>query len=254
MVEIDFLPENNIMTWFRSFIKIVFPSRCLVCGTYEMNDDAVVCGICRKALPILEGQFCRCCGRSFVSNVPFDHLCGDCLQDPPSFTTARSLASYEEPLVTLLRKFKYNKDTSVLPLIKELSSLFIPFLPQDVDIILPVPLHKQRLRSRGYNQSLLLARAMFPHHKPIIVPNVLKRVENSVSQAGLNKKERSVNLRNAFDVRLPEYVRNKKVCLVDDVYTTGATLNECSKVLVNTGACEVFGVTVARTPLRAGSR
>lgn len=234
-----------------SFVRILFPSYCLSCGSFTEDSDTLLCPSCRSDLPVLKGRGCRCCGEPFVAQLSPAHLCGRCLSSPPAFSSVKSYAAYDEPFVSLLKRLKYNNDTAVLPLIRELEGEFSTLFPPETELICPVPLHKQRLRSRGYNQSLLLARAMFPDNMAIIVPDVLKRVENSVSQTGLRRKERAKNLRNAFVVRNPECVRGKTVCLIDDIYTTGATLDACAKVLMKSGACKVHGVTVARAVLLA---
>lgn len=248
-MNMNFVLKDALFLCCHAFVKTLFPSRCLFCKTSIDDESGVLCFSCRDALPVHNGSGCRCCGRMFASSAAPGHLCGNCLAHPPSFTSVQSYGFYEEPFVSLLRQLKYGKGTAILPLVEELSEQFSSLLPKKTDIILPVPLHRHRLRCRGYNQSLLLARAMFPQHRTIINPNVLKRVENTVSQTGLSRKERRKNLRNAFVVRLPEYVRKKTVCLVDDIYTTGSTMEECAKVLVKSGACDVYGITVVRTRL-----
>ncbi len=248
-VNMNLLSKNALSLSLQTFVRILFPSRCLVCNASTCESGSSLCVSCRSSLPVISGAQCRCCGKPFVAQFSPAHTCGDCLESPPAFTSVRSYAVYEGIIAGLLKQLKYNQDTTILPLIRELNDQFLALLPSGIDLILPVPLHKSRLRNRGYNQSLLLARAMFPDHRAIIVPDVLKRVENTVSQTGLSRKERADNLRDAFKIMHPRYVREKNICLVDDIYTTGATINECAKKLIKYGACEVHGVTVARTML-----
>jgi ComF family protein len=146
----------------------------------------------------------------------------------------------------LLHRLKYNADTTVLPALATVISPFLENQILDCDIIVPVPLHKQRLRVRGLNQALCLARLFFPEKQELINCFVLKRGKYTLPQTGLDGRERRRNLRGAFYLSDSADIRGKHVCLVDDVYTTGTTLNECSRVVRQAGAAKITVITLAR--------
>jgi ComF family protein len=156
-----------------------------------------------------------------------------------------SLFPYQTPLKEAITLFKYR---GKLSLAKPLARALIEALPAlpPVDIIIPVPLHPQRLREREYNQSLLLA-ARLSHHAGIpLLLACLLRVRPTVPQTSLSRKERLTNLRGAFSVAKPACIQSKRILLVDDVLTTGTTLHECAKTLRRAGSGPVYGLTLAR--------
>jgi len=175
-----------------------------------------------------------------------DHICGVCLRKVPSFTSARGIARYQDPVADLLHRLKYQSDYTVLPALLEIVKMNDPVLISQDDRIIPVPLHSRRLRFRGFNQALLLADLFFPNGQKVLLRNVLQRVRNTEAQTGLNGAARRKNLKNAFAVCDPCKVRHRKIFLVDDVYTTGTTVSECSRVLLAAGAREVHVLTLAR--------
>jgi ComF family protein len=168
------------------------------------------------------------------------------LERRPVFERAWTLYPYIPPLQEAICAFKYR---GKIGLAKSLSRLMINALPQamDIDVIMPVPLHPARLRGREFNQSLLLADQLARHvGKPLSVSN-LSRALSTDPQTTLSRRERLRNLRHAFAVSNPEIVAGRRILLVDDVFTTGTTLNECAKVLLTAGAESVRALTLART-------
>jgi ComF family protein len=159
---------------------------------------------------------------------------------------AWTLYPYLPPLQDAICLFKYRGKVS---LAKPLGRLMIAAIPAslDADLVIPVPLHPTRLREREFNQSLLLADQVATHlHLPLSFTNLV-RIVPSEPQSTLSRKERMKNLRRAFAVRHPEQVAQKRILLIDDVFTTGTTVNECAKVLRKAGAEAVFVLTLART-------
>jgi len=182
----------------------------------------------------------------FSAGEGVDHLCGPCQTDPPPFARARAAAIYEEdgPSGQAIKRFKYNRRLDMLPVMHYwLTRPRCQELVQDADLIAPVPLHPRRLKQRGFNQSLLLAQA-FPGVR--LERELLTRVRHTPPQTGLNPKERRDNVRGAFNVPRPDLVKGKNVLLVDDVFTTGATVRECARGLRKAGAQQVDVLTVAR--------
>lgn len=145
-----------------------------------------------------------------------------------------------------MHNLKYSYDTSVLaPLLQIARGCdYSSFLA--CDFFIPVPLHLSRLRKRGHNQALVLARLLFPQRRDDILPEVLFKKENTVSQTRLSGVGRRRNLSSAFSLKDSEILKNKTICLVDDIYTTGTTVSECAKVLKRGGGREVMVLTFAR--------
>ena len=198
----------------------------------------------------LVSPLCVCCGDSLPGNTEGDHFCENCLRTPPSFSVARGIALYQNPVKQLLHNLKYNFDTTTLGplLLIAQSSDFSTF--ESCDIILPVPLHSKRLKRRGMNQALFLARLFFPERKEDIYTDVLVRERPTISQTSLDLQGRKKNLSDAFTVKNIDIITNKVICLVDDVFTTGATVEECSRSIIAAGGTEVRVLTLARVVTR----
>lgn len=213
----------------------------------DRPEERIVCRRCwTRVLPPPPGH-CRRCGRFY--EFPGISLCLDCLHDPPLVTIHRAALPYQGVLreIILLLKFK---ECSCLarPLVDLAFNYFRDDLVlwEGVDILIPVPLHSRREKERGYNQARLLAKALA---KKVNLPwegKVLKRIINSPPQSSVEGKDRRKNVRNVFQVEKNREVVGRVICLVDDVYTTGATLNECARILLAAGAREVRAVTLAR--------
>jgi ComF family protein len=247
----------------------VFPDRCLQCrrllpaaavearaSDFAAADGDLLrpyfCRDCLSALTPVEPPFCPRCSVMFQSRVGPDHLCGRCLEQAPHFHMARAAFAYDRSLVDVIHCFKYRGKTRLAgPLGVFLWRTFCRYWGDEpVDLLLPVPLHRQRLRGRGFNQSDFLLREWKKHaHRaatPPIASGVLVRARTTVSQAGLSRRERESNIRGVFAVRHPDQVRGRHVVLVDDVITTGATAGECARELLSSGAARVDVLALAR--------
>ena len=233
--------------FFTALLDLLLPSFCLACEKpLGGAPDLLFCPDCLKRLAFIHSPLCPCCGRVYLVATGGDHLCGACLAAPRHFTRARALFLYEEPLKEVIHRFKYQGKTACLPSFARFAKNH-PLLAdlERVDWIVPVPLHSSRLRERGFNQALLLARAMFPKdHR--ITPDLLVRTRPTEPQTSFNGTARRANLKNAFGVVKPHRLKGKNILLIDDVFTTGTTANECARVLKKTGAAEVMVLTLAR--------
>lgn len=226
-------------------LDFFLPKVCLVCGKPPAPGSGLaLCPDCEGRIVRVASPRCPRCGKVFAARQGTDHLCGPCQTEPPPFGRARAAMVYEGPVAEAIKRFKYGRRLEWLPVLQAwLRSPDCRELVDAADLLVPVPLHTRRLQERGFNQALLLARA-FPQ-KPL-AREALVRVRYTQPQSGLNPRERRENVRRAFAVARPEEVQGKVVLLIDDVYTTGATVRECARVLLKAGAREVNVLTVAR--------
>ena len=229
--------------------NIIFPPQCISCATIlQPSKEKVFCPTCRKQIKYLTRSLCPICGMAFFDSPSENHLCGNCLEKKPYFSYARAVASYETIILDTIHKFKYGRDLAIgSALASFLADYPFPdFDFQSYSLLFPVPLHIKKLRERGFNQSLILANALGKKRRVDVNFSLLKRRKFTLTQTGLNKKERQQNIKGAFEVKDKKKVAGKNIILIDDVYTTGATLNECAKTLRKAGAHQVAVLTLAR--------
>jgi competence protein ComFC len=228
---------------------LVFPSFCRLCKEpLEEPGERIVCGSCLSRLAPRSGPACPRCGR-FHEGEAESHLCARCLDSLPAFSMQRSCGAYGGALKDIILLFKYRK---YAPLSRPLARYAESCLAADArlwegaDGLVPVPLHPARRRERGFNQARLLARDLAKLRGMRVFRGSLVKTRNAPAQAGLRAADRERNVRRAYAVRRPDRVRGKTLILVDDVTTTGATLRECARVLVEAGAKEVRAITLAQ--------
>lgn len=233
----------------------LYPPRCRACGLRIRGRDAeCFCSVCWPKIQLVSHPLCNLCGRPFPDAGGDDHTCGACLARAPQFAAARAWACYpreeldEHPLRQVVQKFKYGKKVSLgKPLGRLMARGCREFLTEcQADLIVPVPLHPKRLRWRGFNQSLMLARPISRAYNIPTDPFVLRRSRETAPQTQLAEDERRRNVRGAFTLDPGRSVEGKNILLVDDVYTSGATVNECSRILKRNGAKRVSVATLAR--------
>ena len=237
-------------TFLKALLDLLLPSFCLACEKpLGPAPDLLFCPDCLKELHYIKSPLCPCCGRVYLVAPGGDHHCGTCLAKPRHFSRARALFLYEEPLKKVVHRFKYQGKTACLPsfawFAKNLPHVAEIAAEERPDWIVPVPLHPTRLRERGFNQALLLARAFFPNDRRVTA-SLLVRTRPTEPQTSFNGTARRTNLNNAFAVIKPHRLAGKKILLIDDVFTTGTTVNECARVLKKAGATEVMVLTLAR--------
>jgi ComF family protein len=246
-----------------SLFAVLFPSDCRVCGAALVNISRLpVCHECLDAMRPIEGGVCATCGERLfspyaVASTPNEARCGLCRRIEPVFVRAAAYGSYESGLRELIHLLKYGgvrPAANVLGrMLAEAIATLEPKFPANSVVLVPVPLHRSRLRQRGFNQAELIARAAMKVRSPEgrdrlhLCPGALERKRETASQIGLTSHQRRENLRGAFGVAQPEAVKGREVLVVDDVYTTGATVSECARVLRRAGATRVWVATVART-------
>jgi ComF family protein len=249
------VPTQTLVDRFEWLVDWLYPARCRACGGGIVGRDSqYFCAGCWSEIRLVSHPLCTVCGRPFLDASGDDHVCGVCLTRRCRFNAARAWACYpreeiaEDPLRQVIQKFKYGRKVS---LGKSLGRLMAngceEFLNnRPIDTIIPVPLHPKRLRWRGFNQSVLLARQVSRAYRLPMDPFALVRDKPTLAQTQLSEEERRKNVRGAFSVHSLESVQGKAILLVDDVYTSGATVNECSRVLLRARAKEVYVLTLAR--------
>jgi ComF family protein len=241
---------------FRNLIDLIYPPRCPVCQAFlegkraaESGRELPICEACFSSFIRITSPLCPVCGRPFAAGNENDHVCEDCLRKRPFFEKARGPYLYEGSLLNAIHEFKYGEKTYLArPLGLLLSSFARAWLHGRRNLlVMPVPLHPKRLRQRGFNQSLLLAKQVAAGLDADLDFLSLKRIRYTQPQTELGSEERKKNVRRAFAVSNREAVKGRAVLLVDDVATTGSTLNECARTLRRAGCRQVFCLVLART-------
>ena len=235
----------------RLALRTVLPVDCMTCRRPLRRDSIpYFCDACWARITPISRPRCVSCDHPFASDVtnvwsPL-HRCQTCLQRPAAYDRAWTLYPYIPPLQEAICALKYR---SLFSLAKPLASLMVRALPEqlDADLIVPVPLHPSRLRAREFNQSLLIADHLGRHLRRPVSTTDLVRTVATEPQTSLTRSERLRNLRRVFMVRNGERFAGRCVLLIDDVFTTGTTLNECAKALRSAGAASVLALTLART-------
>ena len=230
---------RSVILNIRAGIKQILPAQpCVLCGC--MSRDGLWCAACDRALPYLEAAHCPSCALP----TPAGEVCGQCLKRPPLLARTTAVFGYAFPLDKLIQAMKYREQLALAhafagKLARRIDRTDLP------DCIIPMPLHPAKLRQRGFNQSQLLAAGVARGLGLELLPHACRRVRDTPPQSALPWKERKKNMRNAFccDTDLT----GRRVALVDDVLTTGASLNALAEAVQKRGAAEISAWVVART-------
>jgi len=215
-----------------------FPRRCVGCGRL----GGFLCPECFGKLPRLSPPLCPNCGRPQASGI----VCPDCWQRQTEIDGIRSLFRFDEIIRKAIHQLKYRNLKAISPGLAELLADYLRSNPLPGEVLICVPLHSRRLRERGYNQSNLLARELGERIDLPVIDNCLIRVKQAQPQVrAVDVEERRRNVADAFVCR-DERVSGRQIILVDDVCTSGATLESCAVALKNKGATSVWGLTLAR--------
>jgi ComF family protein len=233
----------------RAIVDGVLPPRCLACGATVGEPDAL-CGQCWAAMTFFAPPWCAGCGLPFPYPISDGALCPDCARGQASWHRARAVLRYDKHSRRLVLGLKYDRTDLARALGTWMRRAGAEVL-DGADLLLPVPLHWTRLLARRYNQASLLAHAIHAAGGPPVAPDWLVRRRRTPSQGRLGPLARARNVRGAFALRPGRSVKGKRVVIVDDVLTTGATVEECARVLRRGGAAFVGVLTLARA-VRAG--
>jgi ComF family protein len=239
-----------------NLLDLIYPPRCGVCKAFicektttHEGENIGFCRDCYDAFEKVASPLCPSCGRPFLAGVGEDHTCENCLRKRPRYDIARAPYLYEGPLMTAIHDLKYSKKTllalSLGPLLASYAANWLG--PATGFLVMPVPLHPRRLRERGFNQSLILARHVASRLEADLDFMSLRRIRPTQPQTGLSSDERKKNVRRAFDVVKKNGLKGRSVLLIDDVATTGSTLSECARALKRAGVKGVYCLVLART-------
>ncbi len=234
--------KHTLYHYLWKTLDLFFPPLCGGCGRPGVR----WCQICKDEVIQLVNHSCPLCARPQQDNT----VCSICKKLPPALKSLQAYGVYSGSLRKAIQNIKYHHDVGLAEVLSNnLAEFYNTYLKWEIVIITTVPLSEERFFERGYNQantialpfSLLINRNFSTH--------VLKRIRNTSSQVGFSKQERMNNIKNAFSLSKVN-PKGKRVLIIDDVTTTGSTLNECAKVLIGSGALKVYGLTLAKTPFR----
>jgi ComF family protein len=234
-------------------IDVILPRHCYHCGQPIASEgQGSFCEVCWGLIRLITPPYCPCCGQPFRSPVALtyspEYRCGVCRAAPPPFDHARAVGRYEGPLRQAIHLLKYRGKLQVKrPLLRLALEHFEIHFPAPVfDAIIPVPLHRERLMQREFNQATVLANGIARHLEVPMLERQLVRVRSTRPQVELSGRERRQNVRRAFAVTNAAALEDKVLLVVDDVLTTGATLGEVAKTLKAAGARQVDVFALAR--------
>jgi ComF family protein len=244
----------DVSRLWEEILELFFPPRCGVC---DLLGEEAFCPACRAAVELLTPPYCVSCGRALMPSAGAEVLCGECRLTPPETAGARSVGLHSGVLRQAVLRMKFDRRRELIRPLGQLlaervrleASYPHPVPLDHVTAILPVPLHPRRRAWRGFDQAVLLSRVLSRAAGLSLWENVLVRVKNTPQQIGLSSEQRRQNVRHAFAVRRPhqDRIRGGDFLLVDDVYTTGATLQEAARTLNRAGAQRVYALTLTRT-------
>jgi competence protein ComFC len=221
-----------------ALLDLVYPPHCVACG----HLGEWLCAECLRGVPWLDGPCCSRCGQPMAKA---GSLCNECAGGGLALESARAVSLHVPPLREAIYGLKYDGLRALVAPLALLLAEAWRRTSWPIDVIVPVPLHERRIRRRGYNQSLLLADALSRHLGVPLEGRVLVRERNTRTQVGLKRQERWLNVAGAFRCR-DASLQGKSILLVDDVFTTGATLEACAVALVASGSAQVRALTLTR--------
>lgn len=231
-----------------ALMDVIFPRACAGCGHAVTEPCGHLCWDCLARLEWIHSPFCRICGDPIEGEVSLPVVCAGCAARQPAFDRARSVARFRGVLRTILHDFKYRGATwlsrDLVNLLRVCYETY--FARAGLDTVTYVPLYSARERERSYNQAFLLAQGLAAVCPSLVLRACLRRVRPTPSQTHLTAGERLANVKSMFSIQTPKNTEGRRILLVDDVMTTGATVNECARMLKTAGAELVGVLTVGR--------
>lgn len=231
--------QQQIATWADSVLTLIFPPVCAACNT----PGPLICAACAAQMVKIAEPLCERCGRTVLYETP---ICGRCLGEPPTLQQVRTPLAYKDPVAYIIHRLKYE---GLFALAQPLAQIMVASWPDwqtTPSLLIPIPLHPRRQRRRGFNQSAMLANHIGAQLGLPVEESALRRTKNTMPQIGLSPVQREENVRRAFAAQ-SEQVLAKHILLIDDVYTTGATMRAAAAALLSAGANGVSAYCLARS-------
>ena len=229
-------------------LDLIFPDLCVYCKNHSPNSD--LCSSCYSKISFVSTQnICIKCGTPFNlgSETGHGHKCGACIEKERYYTKCRSVALFDGLIRELLHLFKYRKKLGIGKLCGKLLTENLPGAIEDFDLIVPVPMHIRKLREREFNQCAVLSKYLSGKTGKEYDPFTLIKLRETEAQVVFkNAGDRRKNVYKSFSVRFKDRIKKRSVLIIDDVYTTGSTVNECARVLLESGASKVLALTLLR--------
>ncbi len=229
-----------------SLVNYILPNRCSTCSGL-VDQEQGLCTSCFAKLNFVASPYCSCCGFPFEFAIEGQNLCGRCVAKQPYYDLARSLFKFDLESKRIIHAFKYNDRTEHSQMFAKLLVARYKKEIDEVDLIVPVPMHRIKRIFRQYNPAQILAQDISDLLKIPMIPDVLIKTKWTKAQTKLTKYERERNLSGSLAFNTKRMVKGMKVLLVDDVRTTGTTCNSCAKILKRAGVTSVKLVTVSMT-------
>lgn len=229
---------------YEKILSILYPRRCPVCDKIVNVHEGKICSECRKKVPFIKEPRCRKCSKPLSRKE--EEYCYDCRKTTHIYKRGIALVEHKGPVRKSIYKIKYNNKREYLDfyseeIIKHYGHVIKKWNP---DAIIPVPLHKKREIKRGYNQAALLAKKIGAAISVPVYEDILLRIRNTTPQKALSEKDRKKNVEKAFHIR-ENKVKLNRVIIVDDIYTTGSTIDACAKCLKSAGAEDIYFITIS---------
>ena len=235
---------------FTAAVDLFYPPRCVLCDKTLAGEEKHVCNECYDSLPLIKGPHCPKCSRPIRTRNGENQLCGVCrIQPNKNIEITVAASEYQGLMKRLIHLYKYERQQFLSGLFARIitEQAIKTDITENIDLLVPIPLHWTRKRWRGFNQAKEICRGISTLiNVPVIPESAFRRVRKTTPQVQLNVASRTSNIHNAFDVRKAKYIKDKNIALVDDVYTTGATSGECARMLLHAGAKSVFLLIIAR--------
>ncbi|SKC55931.1 ComF family protein [Maledivibacter halophilus] len=231
-----------------TLLNFIFPRNiyCILCGRpIDRDEEYSICHKCKLKLKFIGGKTCNKCGKP-INDLYIDEICHECISNLHFFTKAISCIEYDDLSKKIIYDLKYNKKRYIAYHIAEIIyDRLVDEKINSIDMIIPVPLHPAKERARSFNQVNIIGRHLSRMANIDLDNKTLIRSKHTITQNKLTKEERRKNLEDAFKVAKRNGIINKNILIIDDIYTTGATINQCSRVLIENGAQNIYAATFA---------
>ena len=240
---------DELKDYWRSLVRIVYPAYCVSCRIPLFLSETYLCTTCGQKVEPLKAPLCLKCANPLPPYGSRLSTCAQCRSERRYFDRGFALVKYQDPVRTILHQVKFQKKLWLLKIFSEpLEQFSCSTQLKNYDVLIPVPLDTRRERERGFNQALMIAQILAGRNREgVPVRQILRKRKRTFPQSQLKRQERLSNLNGAFLVKKRGSVRGKQLLLIDDIFTTGSTINECAKILKEDGAERVDFLTIARS-------